>query len=49
VGDDGRLVNGKTASGLVRLGAHADDDGTWLSIAFPGGPAVEATSSRAAV
>lgn len=41
IGDDGRLVNGKTAGTLVQVGATADRDGTELSFRFPGGTIVE--------
>jgi uncharacterized protein YcbX len=37
IGDDGRLVNGKVAGPLVRVGATTDRDASTLSLRFPDG------------
>jgi len=50
IGEDGRLVNGKFAGPLVRVGASADRDGRSLSLRFPDGSTVDgAVEAGAAV
>ena len=41
IGEDGRLVNGKTAGRLVRVSATADHDGTQLALRLPDGAKVD--------
>ncbi len=41
IDDQGRLVNGKSVGGLVRVGAATDTDGTTLSLTFPDDSVVE--------
>lgn len=41
VGDNGRIVDRLLAGTLVRVGAEADPEATWLRMTFPGGTVLE--------